>query len=115
MSDDLIFLLVSRRKWKEWQNDGMFKPSTDINQDGYVRCLTGRHVQDQANERFSGRKQILLLVIHTTRLHSEVEWEEVDGERLPFVKDGINLDAIIDKIPVHADESGQYQIDIQSG
>jgi len=115
IKDDLIFHIVSRRKWKEWQQNGFFVPPGRKEEDGLIRCLSAADVSEELNSEFAGRKHILLLVINCSRLRSTVRYLEVDGKEHPFVEGGINLDAVIDKIQLSPNENGRFDLEIETG
>lgn len=110
---DLIFHLVSKRKWKEWQKNGYFRPQTMEDDDEWIECYTALNVENIANQNFRNRKHILMLVINTQRLSSKVKVREKDGTYYPMIEKRINLDAIIDKIGLVPDEDGCYEIKIE--
>ena len=115
MSEDLIFYLITRRKWKEWQKDGMLIPPDEWLEEGAIPCLSATQVEDTANEHFSGRRHLLLLVIHTTRLRNSIRWKKRNGHSYPIVESGVNLDAVIDKIPLAPDQDGRFHVTIENG
>lgn len=110
MSSNLIFHVVSRRKWKEFNKGGYYDPKGSKYEDGIV-CLESENLKDYINSNFRGRRQILLLVIDKSRLVSNMEKK---GEYL-MVKDKINMDAILDKILIKPDKDGIFHIDIEEG
>lgn len=107
---DLIFHLVSKRKWKEHLHSGYYRPESTGGDDEWIECYTGSGIEEVANRKFRGRKRIFLLVINTQRLSSEMMFREVEGEEFPMVRKRINLDSIIDKIDLMPDEEGLFEI-----
>lgn len=112
MKEELIFYLVPRRKWKEWQNNGNFTPPVLSESGGQIECLRGSQVQHTVNSVFSGRKHILLLVINTSQLKPSVRYVDRGGESFPCLDGPLNLDAVIDKIALEPDEDGRFDLDI---
>lgn len=112
MKEDLIFHLVPRRKWKEWQNKGSFAPPVLSESGGQIECLRAGQVQYSVNKQFPGRKHILLLVINTSQLRPSVHYVDRDGESIPCLDGPLNLDAVIDKITLEPDEDGRFELDI---
>lgn len=110
---DLIFHLVSKRKWKEWQQNGYFRPQVIADDEEWIECYTAANVEEMANLNFRNRKHILMLVINTKRLTSSVELREKEGNQYPMVEKRVNLDAVIDKISLVPDENGLYEIKIE--
>lgn len=114
MKQDLIFHLIPKRKWRECQQGGVYKLPEEETEQGWIRCYRADEVNDAANRLFGGRKQILLLVIHSNRLSGRLRFEEREEGSVPLVESGINLDAIIDKIMLDPDEEGRFDIRIES-
>jgi uncharacterized protein (DUF952 family) len=112
MKPDLVFHLVSKRKWKERQKSGYYRPDWKEDEDNRVRCYYPDKIEEIANSQFADRRNILMLVIHTQRIISKVDFDEDLGE--VYVDDQINLDAILDKIVLTPNEDGKYVIQIQN-
>lgn len=110
MKHDLIFHLVSKRKWKEWQKSGFYRPE---NEDEWITCYTGEQVENIANRLFTGRKTILMLVINSRRVVGKIDHKVTDGIEYPVIRDKINLDAIIDKILLEPSSEGLFEINIE--
>jgi uncharacterized protein (DUF952 family) len=110
---DLIFHLVSKRKWKEWQQRGYFSPEFAGESDKWIECYTAENVEENANRKFRERKNILILVINVNRLSSRIEFREKEGKQYPMIEKRINLDAIIDKIVLVPDENGEFSIKVE--
>lgn len=113
MKPDLIFYLVSARKWKERQKYGYYYPEADENSEVWIRCYLPEEVEEHANRLFSGRRKILLLVIHSNRISEKLEYREENGNQIPMIKNRINLDAVIDKIQLVPNEEGKFDIKIE--
>jgi len=113
MKPDLIFHLVSRRKWKERQQNGYYQPDKNGEGDSWIRCYLPEEVEEAANAHFSGRKNIFMLVINTNNLTGKLEFRELDGKSVPMIKSRINLDAVIDKILLVPDKEGKFEIKIE--
>ncbi len=118
MSEELIFHLVTKRKWREYQRNGFYSPKDPLlpkDETTWVECLKASQVEGAANSRFQGRKSLLMLVVDSRRLAGKMEYREVEGERLPMVEGGINLDAILDKIELIPNNKGEFEIKIEIG
>lgn len=108
MSSNLIFHVVSKRKWQEFNRGGYYNPIGNKYKDGIV-CLKAPNLKDYMNTHYQGRRQVLLLVIDRSRLVSSIKKE---GEYL-MVEEKINMDAILDKILIKPDKEGVFHIDIK--
>lgn len=109
MSSNLIFHVVSKRQWKEFNQGGYFNPEGSRYKDGVV-CVKPDKLKSYINENFKGRRQVLLLVIDKSRLVSKTE---VDEEReFILIKDRINMDSVLDKIFIKPNKVGVFDVDV---
>lgn len=114
MKHDLLFHLVSRRKFKERQKSGYYYPAPDA-EESVIVCYTPQQVAEAANRLFKGRKTILMLVINSRRISGKVSFATLEGEEVPVIETRLNLDAIIDKIRLEPNEEGLFDIRIDEG
>jgi len=115
MRDDLIFHLVSKEDWKKCQEAGLYHPDS-LDEEGFIHCSTGQQVQKVANTRFTGRDDLMLLIIDVASLESDVKMEAggSEGEVFPHIRGPLNIDAVIDKIKLEPDEDGTFFISFNS-
>lgn len=111
--NDLVFYVLSSRKWKERQSGGELL-SESGERDEAIPLLFADQVESACNELYAGRKGTLLLVIQASRLLAPLKKRSVDGKDVPVVEGPINLDAVIDKILLEPNEEGLFEVDIQS-
>lgn len=109
MNTDLLFHIVSRRKWKDLNIRGHYNPKELINEDE-IECVTAVYLNEYLNEKFSGRKNLLILVIEKSRLQNSIR-TDTEKKRV-YVKKFINMDAILDKIRIDAGKEGKFQLDV---
>lgn len=109
MSSNLIFHVVSKRQWQEFNKGGYYNPAGSRYEDGIV-CVKANNLKNYINENFKGRRQVLLLVIDKSRLMSK---SELDKEReYILIKDRINMDSILDKIFIKPNKEGVFDVDV---
>lgn len=111
MQDDLIFHVVSRRKWPKLNKEGIFAPE-DFDPDKGIRCAVPQKLEEYLNSEFSGRKNMFLLVIDVSRLATDMK-KKKDGAYITLHQP-INIDAILDKIRIDANENGEFDISVKS-
>jgi uncharacterized protein (DUF952 family) len=111
MQEDLIFYVVSRRKWPKLNKEGEFKPE-DFDPEKGIRCALPQHIREYLNSHFSGRKNLFLLVIDVSRLATDMKKSKGDGYVTLYQP--INIDAILDKIRLDANEDGEFDISVKS-
>jgi len=110
MTPELLFYLVTKRKWMENNQNGRFKPD-DFDSTGTMRLISPEVIESAANSNFTGRKKVLLLVIDTNRVSGKIRKGEERG--IYILEKPLNSDAILDKIELNPDPNGLFEIDIE--
>jgi uncharacterized protein (DUF952 family) len=111
MNSDLVFHAVSKRKWKDLNKGGYYSPAEN-GEDIEITCTTSEKLNDYLNEKFKGRKNLLLLVIDKSRLTSKITFNKEDGSAI--IENAINIDAILDKIKLDCDTEGRFDVSVDS-
>jgi len=111
MDSDLIFHIVSRRKWPELNKAGLYKPE-DFDSNTGIECVSSAFLQKHLNNDHFGRKNLFILVIDKARLTSKMKKEQ-DGEIIRIFAP-INLDAILDKIQIDCNEEKKFDLSVKS-
>lgn len=109
MSSNLIFHVVSKRKWLEFNKGGYYNPSGRRYEEGIV-CVNADRLKEYINTNYKGRRQVLLLVVDKSRLVNKLEFD--DEREYYLVKDRINMDAILDKIFIKPNKEGVFDIEV---
>jgi uncharacterized protein (DUF952 family) len=109
LQTDLIFHVVSRRKWRDLNKGGFFQ-TEDFEDTGVINCVTSDKLNTYLNSDFKGRKNLLILVIDVFRLTNRYHFNNDNG--LVEVSGGINTDAILDKIRIDCGEDGLFDIEV---
>lgn len=114
MRYDIIFHLTTEEEYQNSKENGYFEPAI-LQEEGFIPCAGGTQVEALANSLFSGKDKILLLVIDVSTLQHEVKYEYKDTEeKYPNVYGSLNVDAIIDKIPIQSEKGGDFKISFES-
>jgi len=111
MQEDLIFHVVSRRKWTQLNKEGYYKPEEFSPEEGIV-CARPENLEEFLNERYSGRKNLFLLVIDVSRLATNIH-KRREGECV-VIDSPINIDAILDKIKIDCNTDGNFDLSVKS-
>lgn len=111
MQDDLIFHAVSRRKWTKLNKEGTYAPEEFDPNEGF-RCALPQSLEEYLNREFKGRKNLFLLVIDVTRLATDMKKKKENG----FIRiyQPVNIDAILDKIRIDANDEGKFDVNVRS-
>ena len=94
----MLLRITSPAEWAagELRDDG----------EGFVHLSRPDQVLTPANERYHGRRDLRLLVVDDARLHGEIRVEE----GFPHLYGRLTLDAVIDDLPLPADEDGAFRL-----
>lgn len=111
MQEDLIFHVVSRRKWTRLNKNGLFIPE-DFNSEDGIKCALPSNLQEYLNTFYKGRKNLFLLVIDVSRLATSIKRSKKDNHM--YLYDPINIDAILDKIRIDSNEKGEFDLSVRS-
>jgi uncharacterized protein (DUF952 family) len=79
-----------------------------LHRDGIIGCSSAAQHAAVANHRFAGRTDLVLLLIDTDRLHSELRLEQAEADGQPALRvDGpVNLDAVFEAAPTGQGSTG---------
>jgi uncharacterized protein (DUF952 family) len=110
MAPELLFYLVTKRKWMENNQNGRFKPE-NFDSAGSIQLISPEAIESMANSKFTGRKKVLLLVIDTNRVSGKIHKSEESGYYL--LDEALNSDAILDKIELESNSEGRFEIEIE--
>lgn len=114
MKPDLLFHVVSRRKWPSLNQGGYYRPESDKQtepEDIRVECVGGEDLKNYLDRNYKGRKNLLILVIDVSRLAHRVEKMSDSGHFL--VHQRINVDSILDKVQIDCNTEGGFDLDIR--
>ncbi len=111
MNRDLIFHIVSKRKWREANKDGVYRPFEE-NSDEKIEFIWPENLKSYLNEYYKGRKNLFILVVDVNRLPFGL----TNQRESEIVKAGheIYSEAILDKIRIDCGADGQFDLDVKS-
>ncbi|MEM8777443.1 MAG: DUF952 domain-containing protein [Cyanobacteria bacterium P01_G01_bin.49] len=107
----IIFHLTTAEDWQKAEKLGKYK-APSLEREGFIHCSTKPQVTIIANTFYSEYCELTLLEIDTEKLISEVRWESPvhpnshvshkinNNDKFPHVYGAINLEAIIQIIPL---------------
>lgn len=115
MRDDLLFHITTQDLWNEYKKSGSFEPES-LESEGFIHCSTGSQIEKTANRLFSDKDEILLLVIDASMFREDIKYEkdEETGEEFPHIYNSLGVNAVIDKIPIKAEDNGTFKISFKT-
>ena len=113
----LLFHLAIAEDWEEARSrGGPYRRSTlgvSLDQQGFIHCSFPGQLQKVADAVFAGRDDVVLLAINRGQLSAEVRVEPTDGsiERFPHIYGPLDLDAVLDSMPVPLGADGHLDLE----
>ena len=115
---ETILHITSREAWNTAQKAGQYT-APSLTSDGFIHCSTRAQVLPVAEKFYKGQTGLVILVIDSTRLSSDLKWEApFDGstlrpgisasETFPHVYGPINLDAVVQVLDFEPTADGKF-------
>ena len=106
----MIFHITSRADWESALGAGLYEADS-LATEGFIHCSTRDQYIRVANERFHGRRDLVLLHIDPARLKAEVRYENFEGGEtlFPHVYGGIPIAAVLNVVPLRPLEDGSFR------
>lgn len=105
----IIYHLVQKDAWENNRKDGVYKPPS-LKTEGFIHCSTKKQVLATANRRFTGAKDLLLLVIDTNKVLANIVFEDLRGigEKHPHIYGPLPLSAVQTILPFLPNTKGSF-------
>ena len=112
-----ILHITSRDAWDIAQRQGQYS-APSLMSEGFIHCSTHKQVLPVADKFYKGQTGLILLVIDSTRLSSDLKWEPPfegapppgvsENDTFPHIYGPINLDAIVQVIDFIPTANGRF-------
>lgn len=108
---NLILHITTYKAWAAAQERGVYK-TPSLQRDGFIHCSTREQVVGVANSAFHGERGLVLLCIDAERVEGDVRYEDCyeAGKRFPHLYGPLNLDAVINVLPLIPDTDGKFTL-----
>jgi len=118
-----ILHLASNTSWLAAVEEGTYHADS-LSAEGFIHCSTASQIVDVANAFYRGQHGLVLLVIDTDKLSSNLNWEppahpnperaaKVGDELFPHVYGPINVEAVVNVIPIEPAEDGTFSLPLE--
>jgi uncharacterized protein (DUF952 family) len=106
----VIFHIASGRDWERATSSGTYTTES-MHRHGVIACSLPAQHAAVANQLSAGRTDLVLLLIETDRLQSEVRFEQADahGQPVPNAYGPVNLDAVFEATPYRPGVDGRFR------
>jgi uncharacterized protein (DUF952 family) len=110
----IIYHITPRKAWIDATRNGDYT-APSLRSEGFIHCSTAAQVLPVARDFFAGQTGLVLLVVDTRRLESEVKWEAAappngvaEGVTFPHIYGPIALDAVLQVLDFEPDSRGEF-------
>ncbi len=99
----LIYHITTRPEWEAAQQSAQYE-SASLKEEGFIHCSEERQVAGVLQRFFSGKHDLVKLVIETTALNSPLiyDWSDALEDTFPHIYGPINISAVIKVLPIEA-------------
>ena len=111
-----LYHITSRQAWIDATRNGAYT-APSLESEGFIHCSTAAQVLPVARNFFAGQTGLVLLVIDSRRLESEVKWESAappdgvaEGATFPHIHGPIALEAVVQVLDFEPDGRGEIAL-----
>lgn len=111
-----LYHITSRADWIEATRSGAYTASS-LQTEGFIHCSTAAQVLPVARQFYAGQTGLVLLVVDSSRLQSEVKWERAappdgvaPGAAFPHIYGSIPVEAVLQVLDFEPDGSGEFTL-----
>jgi uncharacterized protein (DUF952 family) len=97
----IIYHLTTKAEWDKAVEKGSYE-TPSLTEEGFIHCSHENQIAGVLERYFSGKKDLVKLVIDTDKLTSRYvfEWSPSIQDTFPHVYGAINTDAIIEVVTI---------------
>jgi uncharacterized protein (DUF952 family) len=105
-----IYHIAETQDWLAAKEIGEYRAES-LGIQGFIHCSTSDQVLQVANSIYTNRLDLVLLVIDPNKLDVDLQWESLSegGELFPHIYGAVNLDAVLNAMPLKPDQNGRFQ------
>lgn len=95
----VIYHVTTKTSWNEAKEKGFYEHPS-LKEEGFIHCSQEQQVAGVLERYFSGRQDLVKLVIDTDKLTSKYifDWSPSTQDTFPHVYGPINTDAVIEVV-----------------
>jgi GrpB-like predicted nucleotidyltransferase (UPF0157 family)/uncharacterized protein (DUF952 family) len=106
MRDDMaappvVFHITTAADWEQAQRAGVYEHAS-LADEGFIHFSDVEQVVRVADRVFRGTPDLVLLCVASARVEAPLQYEHVEeaGERFPHLRGPLNLDAVVEAVPL---------------
>ncbi|WP_427161815.1 DUF952 domain-containing protein [Aliinostoc sp. HNIBRCY26] len=104
-----ILHITKRERWEGAKNIGTYSDDS-LNTEGFIHCSHTQQIIQVANKFFHHQQGLVILLINSSQVKSEIRYEEADGEIFPHIYGELNLDAVYQVIDFEPEADGLFRL-----
>lgn len=105
----VILHITAAAQWQQATAAGSYRGDT-LDREGFIHCSEPHQVIGVADALFRGRHDLVLLRIDPARVQPAIRYEGAAGECFPHIYGPLNLDAVLDVMPLQPGEDGRFAL-----
>lgn len=95
-----FYHLIGESEWKGLQRETHYCPES-LSKEGFIHLSLLSQLSGVVARFYSARTDLVVLVIDRKKLQSPIRYESADGEEFPHLYGPLNLDAVVEVLPLH--------------
>jgi len=108
---NIILHITKYEQWIREKETGKYKGDT-LGSQGFIHCSTKEQILRIANSLFKNQKGLVLIVIDSNKVNSEIRYENLEGgsELFPHIYGPLNIDAVINVLKFESEIDGNFNL-----
>lgn len=104
---------MDKQQWLQVKENGTYTPSS-IEEEGFIHCATKEQTQDVANLFFKGQTGLTLLCIDSSKVNSEIVYEDLyeTGKLFPHIYGPLNTEAVYKEVSYESSRDGTFEMPV---
>jgi uncharacterized protein (DUF952 family) len=105
----ILMHITPRLNWERAAHEGVYWAES-LETEGFIHCSTPEQVLRTANAFFQGQRDLVVLRIDEAKVRAPIHWESPpdSDERFPHLYGPLDVEAVIDAVPLDVDDSGSF-------
>ena len=105
----MIYHIVHKEDWKKSMDENSYTPES-LSQEGFIHCSPAEKISGTLNKFFKGKKDLILISIDESKVHTDVIWEDLYGHNFefPHIYGKLNLNSVTEVTDIKTAADGSF-------